>query len=121
MELANTRITIMRGTTANAYGDLSDVGTPIYSGIPAAINESSKIVFDPATQTPRTVRTSKAVVPGWVDVLDSDTLRDESTGNYYMIQDIARQPTGATGIAPELLLTLRWRSGVTPSSDQPGG
>lgn len=117
MELANTRITIMRGTSANAYGDLSDVGAPIYTGIPAAVNESSKQVFDPATQQPRTIRTSTCVVAGWVDVLDSDTILDETTGNAYMVQDIQAQPTGPTGIAPDKLLTLRWRSGVTVGSD----
>lgn len=118
MELANTRLTIMRGVEANPYGDLSDVGTPIYSGIPAAVTESSKQVWDPATQTPRTVRTSKCVVAGWVDVLDSDTLMDESTGNYYMINDIQVQPTGPTGITPDKILTLRWRSGVGAASDR---
>ena len=117
MELANTTLTIMRGTQVNAYGSESDVGAPIYTGIPAAINESSKVVYDPATQTPRTIRTSTCVVAGWVDVLTSDTLLDESTGNYYMIQDIEQQPTGPTGIVPDKLLTLRWRSGVTVGSD----
>lgn len=117
MELANTRLTIMRGTAANAYGDESDVGTPLYMGVPAAVNESSKTVFDPATQQPRTIRTSTAVVPGWTDVLLSDTLFDENSGSYYMVQDIARQPTGATGISPDLLLTLRSRSGVSTSTD----
>ena len=121
MELANTRLTIMRGTVANAYGDLTDVGTPIYSGIPAAINESSRTVFDPATQRPQTVRTSTCVVPGWTDVLTSDTLLDEGSGNYYMIEDIERQPTGPTGITPNTILTLRWRSGVNVTSDNPAG
>lgn len=117
MELANTRLTIMRGTTANSYGDLSDVGTPIYTGVPAAVTEASKVVFDPATQQPRTIRTLKAVVAGWTDVLDSDTILDEATGNAYMIQDIQVQPTGPTGIAPDKLLTLRMRSGVGVQSD----
>ena len=117
MELANTRLTIMRGTAANSYGDESDVGVPVYSGIPASVNESSKVVFDPATQQPRTIRTSSAVVASWVDILSSDTIKDESTGNYYMIQDIQLQPTGPTGITPAKLLTLRWRSGVGVSSD----
>lgn len=117
MELANTRLTIMRGAIANAYGDLTDVGTPVYSGVPAAVVESSKQVFDPATQRPQTIRTSTAVVAGWVDVLTSDTIMDESTGNYFMINDIGLQPTGPTGISPDKILTLRWRSGVTVASD----
>jgi hypothetical protein len=117
MELANTRLTIMRGTVANAYGDLTDVGQPIYTRVPAAVVESSKTVFDPATQRPQTIRTSTAAVPGWTDVLDSDTILDERSGNYYMIQDITLQPTGPTGIRPDKILTLRWRSGVSTGSD----
>lgn len=117
MELANTHLTIMRGTTANAYGDLTDVGQPIYARVPAAVVESSKVVFDPATQRPQTIRTSTAVVPGWADVLESDTIMDEGSGNFYMIQDITLQPTGPTGIQPDKILTLRWRSGVSAGSD----
>lgn len=117
MELANTRLTIMRGTAANDYGDESDVGLPLYTHVPAAINESSKTVFDAATQRPQIIRTSVCVVQGWVDVLTSDTLMDETTGNFFMIEDIQRQPTGPTGIAPDKILTLRWRSGVTVGSD----
>jgi hypothetical protein len=117
MELANTTFTIMRGVEANPYGDLSDVGSPMYTGVPAALNESSKQTWDPATQQPRTVRTSKAVLPGWADVLISDTIRDETTGNAYTINDIETQPTGGTGIKPDLLLTLRSRSGVGTGTD----
>jgi hypothetical protein len=117
MELANTRLTIMRGTAANPYGDESDVGIPLHQHVPAAVNESSKVVFDPATQRPQTIRRSTAMVAGWVDVLSSDTIMDESTGNFYMIQDITLQPTGPTGITPTKLLTLRWRSGVNVTSD----
>jgi hypothetical protein len=115
MEIANTMLTVMRGREANAYGDLTDVGKKLYTGIPAAAVESSKQVWDPATQTPRTVRTSKCVVPDWADILTSDTLMDERTGNYYMIIDIQVQPT--LGTPPDKILTLRWRSGVTPGSD----
>lgn len=118
MELANTWLTIMRGTAVSPYGSVTDVGTPIYTGIPAAVTESSKQVWDPATQTPRTVRTLKCVVAGWVDVLDSDTLMDESTGSFYLVNDIQMQPVGPTGIAADKILTLRMRSGVGVQSDR---
>lgn len=117
MELANTTITIMRGVEANAYGDLSDVGTPVYTGVPAAVTEASKQTWDPATQQPRTIRTLKALVPIWTDILTSDTIRDETNGNYYMINDLQRQPVGPTGITPSIILTLRERSGVGTGSD----
>jgi hypothetical protein len=115
MELANTLLTVMRGTEANAYGDETDVGTVIYQNIPAGVVESSKTVFDPSTQQPRTIRISKCVVPYWADILTSDTLMDQGTGNFYMIVDLQIQPS--LGVPPDKILTLRWRSGVTAGSD----
>jgi hypothetical protein len=117
MELQTTTITIMRGTTANRFGDRTDVGTPLHAGVPAALVESSKQVFDRATQRPQTIRTITCVLPSWADVTDADTIRDESTGSYYMVQSIQVQPT--LGPPPDLLLTLRSRSGVTPATDHP--
>jgi hypothetical protein len=116
MEIANCAVTIMRGTEANAYGDESDVGTPLYQHVPAAVTETSKTVFDPATQRPQTIRTSMCVLPSWADVLDSDTLQREDTGDFFMVESIQRQPT-LIGVQPDIILSLRWRSGVSPGSE----
>lgn len=117
MELANTSLTVMRGTKVNGYGDRTNVGTPLYRGIPAARVESSKQVFDRASQRAQTIRTTKAVVPDWADILTTDTVMDETTGDYYMVEDVTLQPT--LGPPPDKLLTLRSRSGVTVTSDKP--
>jgi len=115
MELANTTLSVLRGTTVNAYGDKTNVGNPLYTGIPAAVVEKSKQSFDRDTQRFQTIRTSMCVVPDWADILDTDTLMDESTGNFFMIEDIQTQPS--LGVPPEKILTLRWRSGVSVKSD----
>lgn len=115
MELANTTLTVCRGTTVNQYGDRTNVGTPLYTGIPAAIVESAKQVFDRASQRFQTIRTSTCVVPDWADILDTDTLLDETTGNTFMVESVTRQPT--LGLPPDKLLTLRSRSGVSVESD----
>lgn len=120
MELANTTLSVMRGTTTNGYGDVTNVGLPLYQGIPAAVVESGKTVFDNATQRPSTIRTTKCVVPDWADILTTDTLQDETTGSYYMVEDVMTQPS--LGPPPDKILTLRWRSGVSVGSDSnPGG
>jgi hypothetical protein len=116
MEIANCLITVCRGTEANAYGDLSDVGSVLYQHVPAAVTETTKTVFDPATQRPQTIRTSMCVLPSWADVLDSDTLQREDTGDFFMIESVQRQPT-LIGVQPDIILSLRWRSGVSPGSD----
>jgi hypothetical protein len=113
--MANTTLSVLRGTTTNAYGDRTNVGIPLYTGIPAAIVEKSKQSFDRDTQRFQTIRTSMCVVPDWADILDTDTLRDETTGNFFMVEDIQTQPS--LGLPPDKILTLRWRSGVSVGSD----
>jgi hypothetical protein len=112
----NRRVTIMRGTDANAYGDESDVGVPIYTGVPAALAETSQTAFDSASERQQIIRTVTCTVPNWADVLTTDTLRDETTGLYYMIESIEAQP-GIGYYPPPKILTLRMRSGVTITSD----
>jgi hypothetical protein len=115
MELATTTLTVMRGTNVNEWGDRTNVGIPLYEGIPAGLVESAKQVFDRASQRHQVVRTTTCVVPDWADILSTDTLMDETTGNYYMIESVTMQPS--LGLPPDKLLTLRSRSGVSTGSD----
>ncbi len=120
LELANTRLTICRGTEVDDAGDLSDIGTPLYLHVPASLVEKSHTTYDPASSTRRTIRTIMCVVPSWVDIDLCDTLLDETTGNAYMIEDILAQPS-LMGAPQDLILTLRMRSGVSIGSDGPPG
>lgn len=115
LELANTTITVMRGKQPNRFGDLTNVGTPLYGGVPAALVEKSSTTFDRAAQQRRTIRTIMCVLPDWADVTTDDTIRDEGTGAYYLIESIERQPS--LGLPPDLILTLRSRSGVSVTTD----
>lgn len=112
----NRRLDVLRGTTVNAYGDESDIGQPVYTGVPAAIAEVAEHVFDPATQRPQVIRQVKGAVPGWVDLRDTDTLHDPATGWFYLLDDIEDEP-GIGYYPPRKLLTLRLRSGVTADGE----
>lgn len=112
----NRTITIMRGTEINAYGDLSDVGTPLYKGVQAALAETEQTVFDAATQRQQIIRAITCIVPAWVNVVTTDTLMDEATGRYFMIESMQEQPGIGYYPAPKKL-TLRMRSGVGVQSD----
>jgi hypothetical protein len=115
MELANTTVSVLRGTEVNHYGDKTNVGVPLYTGIPAALVESSKQVFDRASQRHQVIRTTTCVIPDWADILSTDTLVDEASGNAYMVESVTLQPT--LGPPPDKILILRWRSGVSVGSD----
>jgi hypothetical protein len=116
LRFRNRQLTVMRGVTTNAYGDLSDVGSPLYTGIPAAIAEVSQVVFDAATQRQQIIRAVTCKVPNWADILTTDTLLDQTTGIYYLIESIEAQP-GIGYYPPFKVLTLRVRSGVGIESD----
>lgn len=103
--LATSLCSVLRGTTTNAYGDVVDTATVVQSGIPASVIETDMAVFDPASQTPRTVRTVTAVLPSGTDVLTTDRLRDDTYGVTYAIEDVTQNR--AVGRTPDLVLSLR--------------
>ena len=105
LDLANCTVTIQRGTTVDAYGDVDDSLTPVYTGVPAAIVESAKTVTDPSSQTPRTIRTITCVMPSWADVLNTDTLRNEQNNQGYAVESVEAQPS--LGYPPDTILILR--------------
>jgi hypothetical protein len=103
---------VLRGTAVNEFGDANNVGTPLYTGIPAAIAETTDVVFDQATQRPQVIRSITCVVPNWADIIDTDTLFDPATGWYYVIESQEARP-GPGYYPADKLLKLRMRSGVT--------
>lgn len=104
MEFPNTTITINRGTEANDYGDTSDVGIATYTKVPALLIETTVRAYDPSTQTPRTAHQALCVLPSWQDVLDTDTVLDETTGFAYMVESVVRQQN--YGYPTELVVQL---------------
>ena len=116
LRFMNRRLSVLRGTSVDSLGDASDVGTPLYTGIPAALAEVNETVFDAATQRLSTIRDIKAVVPGWADIISSDTLQDPATGWYYIVLSIETEP-GIGYYPPRKLLSLKERSGVSVASD----
>ena len=116
LKYQNRTISIFRGLYVDSFGDVSDVGAPLYTGMPAAIAEITDTVFDFATQRPQTIRSIRAIMPGWVDVVASDTLQDEFTGFFYLVLSLEAEP-GIGYYPPRTLLELRMRSGVSIASD----
>lgn len=118
LEVANTLITVMRGTAVNSLGDETDVGVPIYQHVPASLLETGHTTFDRASTTRRTIRTVTCMVPPWADIDTDDTIMDErcTPPAYYMVESMQRQPS-LVGVPANLILTLRARSGVAATTD----
>lgn len=103
--IATTRVTVLRGTTTDAYGDEQDLDTPVATGIPCALTEQSRRVTTRDDPTPRIIRTTIARVPAGTDVQDQDRLRDERTGVTYIVDSPSSMANPT--IAVDLRLDLR--------------
>jgi hypothetical protein len=103
--LATCTASILRGTSANTWGDVTDNATVAASGIPAAITVKSRTVSDSATQTSRVIETVTGAVGSNLDIRDTDRLRDDTHGITYSIEAVT-QP-GGTGLTADLQLELR--------------
>lgn len=89
--LANTKVSILRGSGEDIYGDETDATTAVATGIPASLSETAQNVFDPSTGTRRVVRAYRARLPRGTDVDPSDRIKDDTTNDIYTINDVIRQ------------------------------
>jgi hypothetical protein len=103
--VATTRVSILRGTTTDAYGDEQDTDTPIATGIPASLTEQTRRVTTRDDPTPRIVRYAIARVPAATDVTDQDRLKDERTGAIYIVEATSSMANPAS--VPDIRLDLR--------------
>jgi hypothetical protein len=109
--LATTKVTILRGTRVDDVGDELDTMTPYRTGILGALIEKNSTTWDAATQERRTVRRIDLALPSGTDVLGSDQILDEETGQVYSITSLT-QPS-AVGLVPDLELVLQRVTSVT--------
>jgi hypothetical protein len=87
--IATTKISILRGTTTDGYGDEQDTNTVVAAGIPASLTEQSRRVTTRDDPTPRIVRYAVARVPARTDVTDQDRVLDELTGAKYIVDAVS--------------------------------
>ena len=103
--IATTSVSILRGTTTDAYGDEKDTDTPVHTGIPASLIEQSRRVTTRDDPTPRIVRYAVARVPANTDITDQDRVRDERTGAVYIVEATSSMANPA--VTPDIRLDLR--------------
>jgi hypothetical protein len=122
--IANTTITILRGTSYDDYGDVVDAGVPVYSGVLAFISVPAQSpfrpivfganVFQPAAEMPLTVREITCQLPAYTDVTNEDQVLDEKTGILYNVELVSQQGT-VGGLAPDVQCTLRRVTDLQPT------
>lgn len=105
--LATCKVSVLRGTTVDpVYGDSTATMSVVATGITASIIEQRQPrVTTPGNPTPRITRTYDGILPSYVDVTDADRLKDEATGQIYVITSVSQQ--ALPGLTSDLNLELR--------------
>lgn len=90
LTLATTTVSILRGESADAFGDETDTSTVLKAGIPASLIESTRTAMEPVSGTPRIIRTHVARLPAATDVTEDDRVKDERTNEIYIVVAVTR-------------------------------
>lgn len=105
LAIANTTVSILRGTTTDEYGDEEPSGTAVYEHLPASLIEQTRTVFNADNPTPRVVRIVKLRLPNGTDLRTDDQVRDERSGIIYWVDDFVTPANGV--LAADLSANLR--------------
>ncbi len=93
-----TSVDVLRGSAPDPYGDPADVDVVVYRELPASLTETSRTTRDPASGTPRTIRSTTLRLRPGVALLAGDRIRDVASSIRYVIDDVAT-PTDLAGRA----------------------
>ncbi|WP_199546594.1 hypothetical protein [Streptomyces sp. N35] len=95
MNLATTRVTILGGSSTDAFGDETDGATVLATAIPASLIEASRTASEPITGTPRIVRTHVCRVPPGTDIDETKRIKDEQTNEIYIVVSVTKNSNPA--------------------------
>jgi hypothetical protein len=104
---ANTRVTILRGTTTNAHGDTVDgtsAASAALTSLPASLIEVNRRTYLPAEGATRVVRTHVCRLTSGTDVRKDDRIQD-AAGAIYQIVDLNASP-GSPAHRPDIVIQL---------------
>ena len=104
--VATCTISILRGTATDAvYGDSYATGQVVASGVPASIIERTQKIVTPGNPAPRIVRSIDGIVGSQTDITDADRIRDEKTGQIYIVTAVIN--SALPGMSSDTQLELR--------------
>lgn len=103
--VANTTISVYRGSTEDGYGDPEESETPTRTGIAASLIEGRPRQVDSGTSTtPRFIRVATLRVGYGTDIQADDRIKDETTGTFWRIDSLGN--VGNPAYAPDLRVDL---------------
>jgi len=107
--IANTTVSLYRGTETDEYDDLVDTaGTPYLTREPVSILElSSPLVQESTTGEPRVIRTARMRIKATIEVNRGDRVKDEGSGQFYVVDSF--HSIGNPAMINDRRVNLRWQ------------
>ena len=99
--LANSRISILRGTYQDPDGDDADSSRPIAIDVPASLLEQTQTVSSPETGRSVDVKWVAGIVRPRVDVVKGDRILNQNTGDILTVDAVSQ--SGLFGVADKRL------------------
>lgn len=84
----NTRVSILRGTSEDAYGDATDAGVVVTSGMLASLHERSQRSDSRNEGGLRQVGSYTLRVRADADIRQDDRIKDETTGRLFVVEEV---------------------------------
>lgn len=101
---ATHRVSILRGTETDTYGDMVDSNIAIRNGVQISIQETNRRTFVPAEGAYRVIRSYSATVGYETDLRKDDRIRLPD-GTIFLVVDIS-EPLPVFGSKPDRTVTL---------------
>lgn len=90
--IPNTRVSILRGTSEDAFGDAVDLDIPVATGVLASVHMLDNVTTSQASDRLQQVGIYSLRVKHGTDVRIDDRVRD-AEGNTYVIADVTSRPS----------------------------
>jgi hypothetical protein len=113
--IANTLVTILRGTSVDSLGDIIDSPVAIATGIIAFISYPTmsplrpivlgSTVYEPGSPEPSTTRLAVCTLPSGTDLRNSDQVLDQFTDLLYEVYQVTQ--LGWAGAKPDVIASLK--------------
>lgn len=100
-----TTVTVLRGSTTDAFGDAVAADTVAASAMPFSLLEQRRNTYIATENRVEQVRYFTGRAPGDADIRISDRIRDELTGTVYFVDTVTR--VGSPVTLNDLRLDLR--------------
>ena len=121
--IANTTVTILRGTQPDSFGDIIDNPSPVAEHVIAFISYPTMSplrpivlgsqVYEPAMPEPSTTRLAVCSLPSGTNIRTSDQVLDEFTNLLYEVYEVTT--LGTAGAVPDILVTLKRVTSTEPA------